>query len=226
MYFFVWRILLPIVLIIGASRGIGLGFAQVYAALGWKVHATTRNINNPGKLGMIAGDISLHELDVINTDHINRLAANFQKQSIDLLIHNAGVYGTNMNSEIVIKINSEAPFNVINKLMPSIEISNQKKIAILTSKMGARNGGPTPSGLYGSSKAFLNDRYRETSGKWTEQGIKSVIFHPGWVNTDMGGASAPISVTDSVNGMNKVIENLKLSNSGKFMNWQGNEISW
>ena len=92
--------------------------------------------------------------------------------------------------------------------------------------MGARNGGPTPSGLYGSSKAFLNDRYRETSGKWTEQGIKSVIFHPGWVNTDMGGASAPISVTDSVNGMNKVIENLKLSNSGKFMNWQGNEISW
>lgn len=217
---------MPSVLIIGASRGIGLGFAEVYVTLGWKVHATTRTINNPGKLGIIAGDISLHELDVINADHINNLASKFEKQSIDLLIHNAGVYGTNMNSETVININVEAPFNVINKLIRSVEVSDQKKVAILTSKMGSRNGGPTPSGLYGSSKAFLNDRYRETHPKWLEKGIKSLIFHPGWVNTDMGGASAPITVKDSVNGMNKVISNLQLSNSGKFMDWTGNEVPW
>ena len=217
---------MPNVLIIGASRGLGLGFTQVYTKLGWKVHATTRTINNPGKLGTIVGDISLYELDVINGDHIDQLATNFQKQSIDLLIHNAGVYGTNMNSKMVNKINSEAPFNIINRLMSSIETSNQRKIAILTSKMGARNGGPTPSGIYGSSKALLNDRYRETSPKWLEKGIKSIIFHPGWVNTDMGGASAPISISDSVNGMSNVIENLKTSNSGKFMNWKGTELSW
>ena len=87
---------MPSVLIIGASRGIGLGFAEVYVTLGWKVHATTRTINNPGKLGIIAGDISLHELDVINADHINNLASKFEKQSIDLLIHNAGVYGLSL----------------------------------------------------------------------------------------------------------------------------------
>jgi len=53
-----------------------------------------------------------------------------------------------------------------------------------------------------------------------------VAFHPGWVRTDMGGASAPVSVADSVHGMRQVLRTLSLANCGKFLDWQGHELSW
>ena len=74
--------------------------------------------------------------------------------------------------------------------MPALERGSDKKIAILSSHMGARNGGPTPTNVYGASKAALNDRYREIEPQWRARGIKSVIFHPGWVQTSMGGSGA------------------------------------
>ncbi|MFT5181968.1 MAG: NAD(P)-dependent dehydrogenase (short-subunit alcohol dehydrogenase family) [Alphaproteobacteria bacterium] len=218
---------MPSVMIIGASRGIGLGFVQAYAAAdGWQVHATTRTLDTPGELGDVPGDVTLYELDVTDAGQINRLAMAFQDRDLDLLIHNAGVYGTGMSRDLVLMTNAEAPFYVISALLPAIERSRDKKIAILTSHMGARNGGQTPTGVYGASKAALNDRYREIEPQWRDQGIASVIFHPGWVQTDMGGAGASVSVADSVRGMRQVINNLRAANSGKFLDWQGTELSW
>ncbi len=218
---------MPSVMIIGASRGIGLGFAQAYtAADGWQVHATTRTIDNPGALGEVDGDITLHPLDVIDAGQIQALAMALEGQAIDVLIHNAGVYGHGMSRDLVLTINADAPFHVIAALMPALERGAEKKIAILSSHMGARNGGPTPTNTYGASKAALNDRYREVEPEWRERGIASVIFHPGWVQTDMGGAGASVPVADSVRGMRQVIRSLSLASSGRFMDWQGNEISW
>ena len=218
---------MPSVLIIGASRGIGLGFVKAYAAAdGWQVHATTRTLDAPGELGKVSGDVTLYQLDVIDAGHINRLAMAFENRDLDVLIHNAGVYGNDMNRDLVLTINAEAPFYVISALLPAIERGREKKIAILTSQMGARNGGPTPTGVYGASKAALNDRYREIEPQWRDQGIKSVIFHPGWVQTDMGGAGASVSVADSVRGMRQVINALRTDTSGKFVDWQGKELSW
>ena len=67
-------------------------------------------------------------------------------QAIDVLIHNAGVYGRGgMSRDMVLTVNAEAPFRVISALMPAVERSEQKKIAILSSHVGARRGGPTPT---------------------------------------------------------------------------------
>jgi len=214
-------------MIIGASRGIGLGFAQAYAAAdGWQVHATTRTLDNAGALGEIEGDASLYELDVIDAGQIHNLAMAMEGRAIDVLIHNAGVYGRDMSRDLVLTINAEAPFRVISALMPAVERSQDKKIAILSSHMGARNGGPTPTNVYGASKAALNDRYREVEPEWRARGIKSIIFHPGWVQTDMGGAGASVPVAESVRGMRQVISSLREANSGKFLDWQGNELAW
>ena len=66
---------MPSVMIIGASRGIGLGFVQAYAAAdGWQVHATTRTIDAPGELGEVPGDVTLYQLDVIDAGQIRALA--------------------------------------------------------------------------------------------------------------------------------------------------------
>ena len=219
---------MPSVMIIGASRGIGLGFVQAYAAAdGWQVHATTRTLADPGALGEVAGDVSLYQLDVIDAGQIYALATAFEDRAIDVLIHNAGVYGRGgMSRDLVLTTNADAPFMVISALMPALERGREKKIALLSSHMGARHGGPTPSDAYGASKAALNDHYREIEPEWRENGIASVVFHPGWVKTDMGGSGASVEVADSVRGMRQVLRTLSTDNSGKFLDWQGKELSW
>ncbi len=214
------------VAIIGASRGIGLGFARSYTADGWEVHATTRNIDNPGELGGIKGNISLYQLEVRDHQQILELADQFFDRELDLLIHNAGVYGDSLGYEDVMAINSEAPFNVIKALLPAILRGKTKKIAILTSQMGARNGGATPSGVYGESKCALNDRFREIELSWRNSGISAIVFHPGWVATDMGGKGAPVSIEESVAGMQAQIELMNLRNGGSFLTWKGERHPW
>jgi NAD(P)-dependent dehydrogenase (short-subunit alcohol dehydrogenase family) len=216
----------PSVLIVGASRGVGLGFARAYAADGWEVHATTRNIANPGKLSEVPGDVTLCELDVLNSAQIGALAQAFSNRGLDVLIHSAGVYGHGMRHAEVMRVNAEAPFEVIGALLPAVERGGMKKIAILTSQMGARQGGRPPSGIYGASKCALNDRFREIEPEWRAKGVTAVVFHPGWVKTDMGGSSAAISVRDSVAGMRREIEQLSPEKNGSFLTWKGSVHPW
>ena len=216
---------MPSVLIIGASRGIGLGFVRDYAADGWEVHATTRDIGDPGDLTDISGNVSLYQLEVRNKDQIAALAGAFEGRGIDLLIHNAGVL-RGVSRDEMMAINADAPFDVVSALLPAVERGDGKKIAILTSQMGARNGGRTPSADYGASKCALNDRFRETEPEWRAMGITAVVFHPGWVATDMGGRGAPVSVDESVSGMRRTIAGLSPSDSGKFLTWKGTEHPW
>jgi len=216
---------MPSVLIIGASRGIGLGFVRDYAADGWEVHATTRDIGDPGDLADISGNVSLYQLEVRNKDQIAALAGAFEGRGIDLLIHNAGVL-RGVSRDEMMAINTDAPFDVVSALLPAVERGDGKKIAILTSQMGARNGGRTPSADYGASKCALNDRFRETEPEWRAMGITAVVFHPGWVATDMGGRGAPVSVDESVSGMRRTIAGLSPSDSGKFLTWKGTEHPW
>lgn len=216
---------MPSVVIIGASRGIGLGFAQAYAAEGWEVHATTRTPGNPGELADIAGNVSIHVLDVRNADQISNLADALQDGAIDHLINSAGVL-RGVGRDEMMAVNADAPFNVIAPLFDAVARSDEKKIAILTSQMGARHGGDTPSSPYGESKCILNDRFRAAEPDWRAAGVTSVVFHPGWVATEMGGRSAPVSIDESVTGMRRVLADLSPADSGKFLTWTGAEHPW
>lgn len=213
------------VLIVGASRGIGLGFAESFAADGWEVHATTRTPDNPGELGAVAGNITIHGLEVRDQNQIDALASTFDGRGLDLLIHSAGVL-RGVSRDEMMAINADAPMAVVEALLPAVERGSERKIAILTSQMGARHGGGTPSADYGASKCLLNDRYREIEPEWAAKGITSAVFHPGWVSSDMGGRSAPVSVNESVSGMRRVIGALEPSDSGKFLTWKGTEHAW
>ena len=213
------------VLIIGASRGIGLGFAQGYAEDDWEVHATTRTPDEPGDLGDISGDVTLHGLEVRDAGQIAALAAAFEGRGLDLLIHSAGVL-RGVSRDEMMAINADAPMAVVGALLPAVERGALHTIAILTSQMGARHGGGTPSADYGASKCELNDRFREIEPDWRARGITSVVFHPGWVATDMGGSSASVSVAESVSGMRRVIAGLEPAESGKFLTWKGTEHPW
>ena len=217
---------MPSVMIIGASRGIGLEFARQYAADAWRVHATTRTPEQPGALGTLPGDLVLHELDVRRADHIARLAIEVAQVEIDVLIHNAGVSDRGMNPADVMQINAEAPIQVTQALLDAVKRSAEKKIVLITSQLGTRYGRARRLGTYGESKAALNDKFRQLAPVWGREGIRAIVMHPGWVRTDMGGTWASLSVEGSVTGMRQVIARLTAAEHGRFWTWEGREHPW
>ena len=217
---------MPTTAIIGASRGIGLGLARQYAADGWRVHATTRTPDDPGALGEVCGDVHLHGLEVTDRPQQRALRDALAGEAIDVLIHNAGVYGTGMSAAAVNRINAEAPFELAEALMDAVLRSGQKKIALITSQLGARRGSRRSLGKYGDSKAALNDRFREVERDWRRAGCIAVVIHPGWVRTDMGGRSASLSVEESACGIRQVMAALDESRHGRFWTWDGREHPW
>lgn len=209
------------VLVIGANRGIGLGLVRRYLSDGWTVHATTRTPETPGELGSLTGDVHIYRFDVVE-DPVQLIS---YVGNLDLLIHNAGV-GRRTPRQQMMAVNAEAPIRVVQAFVDSGSLTPNGKVAIMTSQMGARRGSTESLGDYGDSKAALNDEFRARTRAWGEAGVVAVVVHPGWVRTDMGGSSAPLSVEESVDGIVTLIDGMGSSEHGRFWNWDGREHPW
>ena len=222
------------VLITGANRGIGLEFAKQYAADGWQVLACCRRPQSAVMLQALAtehSNVKVLALDVGDFKQIEALALTLKDKTIDVLINNAGVYPQSDSSAEdwaeAFKINSMAPLKMAQAFTPHVAKSTLKKIATLSSKMGSLDDN-TSGGSYSyrSSKAAVNMVMKSLSIDLKPADIAVVTLHPGWVQTDMGGSNALINTPTSVAGLRKVIENLGLSNTGKFIAYDGKEIAW
>jgi len=218
-------------MIVGASRGIGFELARQYADAGWRVHATTRTPERPGKLGNVAGDVALYRLDVRSDDQIAGLADALGDTPIDVLIHNAGVIGSRGNGDEAtraetFRINSAAPILVATRLLDNVAASDQKKIALMSSVQGSGRLGGNSGYLYGDSKGLLNAKFREVEPQWRAHGIIAVALHPGYVRTDMTGMLATLSPKKSVRGIRRVIDALRPGDSGRFVDYKGRTVSW
>lgn len=99
-------------------------------------------------------------------------------------------------------------------------------MVFLTSGLGSIGQGGGGYYLYGSSKAALNKAVKSLSVDLRPRRVGCLLFHPGWVRTDMGGPGASISVEASVSGMAKVIERWKPADSGSFVDYTGRTIPW
>ncbi len=212
-------------LIIGASRGIGLELVTQYAGAGWTVHGTTRSIDRPGPLALIAGDVTLHQLEVRSEDDLQRLCESLIDIPIDVFIHSAGVYRNTPRDEIM-AVNAAAPIRIAEALLDNVAASDLRRLALITSQHGARRGRTGSLGDYGDSKAALNDAFRARAPDWATRGIRAIVIHPGWVSTDMGGESAPLSVQDSASGIRAVLDSLTAEMHGRFWTWDGREHDW
>jgi len=233
-------------LITGASRGIGLEFCRQYAAEGWRVIACCRHPEKSDLLKKLAalypGQIKIYALDVADHVQIERLAKVLDDESpatgsIDLLINNAGIYPDSGKKGFghtdyaewmqAFRINTMAPLKMAETFARQIARSKQKTIVTITSKMGsiADNGGGG-SYLYRTSKAAVNMVVKSLAIDLKPSGITAVVFHPGWVKTDMGGPGALISAKQSVSGIRQVIDRLTLDDSGKFFGYDGQVIPW
>ena len=229
------------VLITGASRGIGLEFARQYATDGWRVLACCRHPEKSETLGKLAvqnpWQVKMHALDVADHAQIEALAKVLADESIDLLINNAGIYpgsdkygfGHTDYAEWMqaFRINTMAPLKMAETLAGQIAKGKQKTIVTITSMMGSiADNGSGGCYLYRSSKAAVNMVAKSLAIDLKPRGIIAVVFHPGWVKTDMGGPNALIAAEQSVAGMRQVIAKLTMKDSGKFFGYDGREIPW
>ena len=221
------------VLVTGANRGIGLELVRQMRARGHQVIGTARKPEQAMELKETGARVV--QLDVTDSNSIRAMAEQLKGQRIDLLINNAGMLGHNAQSFAetdfdqvlaTFDVNSLGPMRVTQALLPNILAGSGKTVIQISSTMGsiANNSG----GYYGyrASKAALNMLNSSLALELADRGITSVVIHPGWVQTRLGGENAAITVEDSVTGMMQVIAKLGPEDSGRFLDYQGEELPW
>jgi NAD(P)-dependent dehydrogenase (short-subunit alcohol dehydrogenase family) len=220
---------MPKVLITGANRGIGLEFARQYSADGWDVIATARQ-SSPE---LDALDVHVEPLELGDLDSVAAFGERIDGP-LDLLIANAGTYGPKEveNAEAArewgdtLTVNTISPYLLARAVLPMIEQTRGKLIAI-SSKMGSIDDNSSGGYLaYRTSKTALNSAWRNLAIDVRRSGVVAAVLHPGWVQTRMGGSSAPLEPEKSVSGMRRVIERLGPDDSGGFFSYDGSSIPW
>ena len=221
------------VLITGANRGIGLELARQYSTAGWQVIGTARNPAKADELRNL--DVRVMQLDVTDQQSVDALARDLSEQPIDMLINNAGIFPRSDILENVdlddvnrtLAVNIVGPIRVTRALLPNLRLGSLKKIINVSSNLGsiANNTGGRYYG-YRESKAALNMFTRTLAAEFGELGFICIALNPGWVQTDMGGANAMLTVQDSVNQIRTVLSGLKAEDNGTYWSYDGTQLPW
>jgi len=225
---------MPTVLITGAARGLGLEFTKLYAAQSWRVLACARK---PEALKGIKGDVHAHALEVTDHTAVKALAGKLEAEAIDVLICNAGIGGRGGIGQDfgtfdaalwrqIFEINTLAPLMMAEAFAGHVARSQQKKLIAITSILGSlahNNGGRY---AYRASKTALNMEWNCLAKDLADKGVICVALHPGWVRTDMGGPTAPLTIDQSVPAMVETIAALRPSDNGRYVQYDGQELPW
>ena len=221
------------IMITGASRGLGLEFARQFYSEECRVIATCRNPKNANELNAI-GDIDIHSLDVTDDKSVANLADKLRGENIDILINNAGVIGQRegfgrLDYDIwaeTMDTNVFGPMRVAEAFRDNVMNSERKQMIFITSRMGSITEAVPNAYVYRSSKAALNMAVKCLSAELGEQGLIAVLFHPGHVQTDMGGKAAPVMPHTSIEAMKNQIVALTRDDNGSFLSYDGRQIPW
>lgn len=220
---------MPTAFVTGASRGIGREFVRQYRDAGWRVIASCRDPKGSGLKGEVL------PLDVADAESVAAVGDVLEGETIDLLINNAGIVGPRGYTvgkipfdawEEVLRTNTLGPLRVAEALLEPVARSERRLMVFLTSGLGSIGQGSGGHYLYGSSKAALNRAVKSLAADLRPHGIGCLLFHPGWVQTDMGGPSAFVSVEASVQGMRDIIDRWTPADSGAFVDHTGRTIPW
>jgi NAD(P)-dependent dehydrogenase (short-subunit alcohol dehydrogenase family) len=221
-------------LVTGANRGIGLELTRQLLDDGYTVHSTYRS-SKGGLEEINHHSLSIHQMDVRNQEQIISVI-NAIDGPLDLLINNAGVADGRWQSisEIdmkhaleVLNINAVAPVLVTQQALPLLKKCNESTIVMVSSLMGSISDCLSGrSYAYRASKTALNMFAMSMKNELQSIGSSILILHPGWVETDMGGPDAPLSVKQSVDGIMQRISEQTLTHSGRFVQFDGTPVEW
>ncbi|SLM62875.1 MULTISPECIES: SDR family oxidoreductase [Dickeya] len=217
-------------LIIGASRGLGLGIASALHQQGCHVSATRRHVSAS------TDALPVHWLSLDITDSAQREACcqALAHDRFDLILINAGIYGPAHQEPAAITPQAALPLFLTNTLAPIAmasallaHLAPQATLAFMTSRLGSLTENPQAElPFYAASKAALNMLTRSLHVALADRDVTLLSLHPGWVQTDLGGQDAPLSIETSVNGLLAQIARYQGQGGHHFVDYAGTPLAW
>ncbi|MBP56806.1 MAG: Short chain dehydrogenase [Rhodobiaceae bacterium] len=228
------------IMIVGATRGIGLELTKQYAEEGNSVIACARDTGSASLLDELASgsdNITIEQLDVSNPSSIEEASNKIGDTAIDTVIIVAGAVGGMPENQSIDNIDIEewhrtldtntiGPLLVAKAFKDNLVASGNGNLMILSSQLGASTWPMGGMYIYSTTKAAVGKAGKILSLDWAEEPITVSIMHPGWVQTDMGGPTAEITAEESASGIRNVINGLTKEDSGNFYKWNGEIHPW
>jgi NAD(P)-dependent dehydrogenase (short-subunit alcohol dehydrogenase family) len=229
---------LPTILLVGASRGLGLAMAAEFVNRGWNVVGTVQG-GARTELHDLAdehpGRIEIETLDVTEPDQIKALRDRLSGRSFDMLFHNAGVATANpreavgeVSTEAFVRVlvtNALSPMRVIEGLQHLV--SGDGLIGVMSSGMGSISNNERGGGdVYRASKAALSQLMRCYAARHAGEPRALVLMAPGWIRTALGGPDAPFGVEDAIPQVVDVLLSQRGTPSLQFLDREGRTVPW
>jgi NAD(P)-dependent dehydrogenase (short-subunit alcohol dehydrogenase family) len=226
------------ILIIGASRGLGLAMAAEFLKKGWNVVGTVRG-SAMTELHDLANDhpgrVEIESLDVTEPDQIRALHDRLSGRTFDILFHNAGIANANPQESVaevstdefvrIMVTNALSPMCVIEGLQDLVRADGL--IGVMSSGLGSISNNEKGGGeVYRVSKTALNMNMRSYAARHAGEPRALVLMAPGWIRTALGGPDAPFSVEEAIPAVVDVL----LSQQGKpglrYLDREGRTVPW
>ena len=221
--------------ITGGNRGIGKEFIHQLLS---KNHTIITGVRNPERMDIEHELLSIFKLDVSDSQSVLEFAQSVLQQTnqVDVLVNNAGRMDGRWQTigEVdpdvsleVLNVNTIGPLRVTQALWPLLEKTSNSKVANISSLMGSIDDCLSGrSYAYRTSKTGLNMITKILSVEGRDTDVSVSCYHPGWVQTDMGGERAPVQAHESVEGLIGLIEMQDGERSGRFFEYTGVELPW
>ncbi len=224
-------------LIIGASRGLGYALAAEYLTRGWQVTATVRDARQTDLHELAsssAGRLVIETIDITAADQIASLHHRLAQTTYDLLFVNAGV--TNGPAETVADVSTDtfvrlmvtnalSPMRVVEALQDLV--APKGTIAVMSSGQGSvANNEKGGFEIYRASKSALNQLMRSFAARHADDPHTLLLIAPGWVQTDLGGSSAPLTIDQSIPGVVDTIEAQTGRGGLQYLDYKGQTVRW
>lgn len=224
------------ILITGAGRGIGLALVKELLQRGHQLFGSVRTSDDANRLSAELGSGFTPLIFDVTDDQAVTKASSELETALDVLICNAGIFGYRDTNTIdytdyaefarVLEINTVAPLRTVHAFLPHLRRGDKARVLTISSQMGMMSSQKSNAIAYRASKAAVNKVMQGLATDLRPEGIAVQMLHPGWVQTDMGGNEADLSVEESASGIADRVESLTIDKSGTFVNYNGSPMAW
>ena len=220
---------MALILILGASRGLGRALTEAYLGQGHRVIATVRKAEDMAAVQALGAKVL--QIDLANPASVSGLAWQLDAECIDLALyvagvwdgHTAGVPPTQQQFDAVMHSNVLGFMQALPQIAPMVQEAGGV-IAAFSSEMSLLATADESAWLYRVSKAALNMAVASASQQWP--GVTLVALDPGWTQTEMGGPNAPVTLAQSAAGLMAVLTQVRSEDSGCLLRYDGERIDF
>ena len=209
------------VIVIGASRGLGLALVEEWCGRGWGVVATVRSRSDElaTLAGRFPGSLDMETVDIDDTEGVRALRQRLSGRKFDVIFVNAGIARAIESTPVeadeqdfldMMRTNALAPVRTV-ELLGDLVVDDGV-VAVMSSELGSIADSTNPHWqLYSASKAALNMLMKGYATRHSGDTRALLLVAPGWVRTEMGGSGALLSIEESIPLVVDVVE----ANRGK-----------